>query len=92
MFPKLDPKLASSAYYIGDNLGLHKLIRTFFGTISSKHINYFFMGQNWDMLTPTLTVLGCTRHGYSWAKAWYILRVNFISCNYQCMFPKVVPK
>ena len=40
MFPKLDPKLASSAYYIGDNLGLHKLIHTFFGTISSKRIFY----------------------------------------------------
>ena len=40
MFPKLDPKLASSAYYIGDNLGLHKLIHTFFGIISNKHIFY----------------------------------------------------
>ena len=40
MIPKLDPKLASSANYIGDNLGLHKLICTFFGTISGKHIFY----------------------------------------------------
>ena len=55
MFPKLDPKLASSAYYIGDNLGLHKLNCTFFGTISTRT---FFMGQNWDVLTPTISVFG----------------------------------
>ena len=48
------------------------------------------MGQNLDMLTLTLTVLGCTQLflGHSWV----YFRVNFISCNSQCMFPKVVPK
>ena len=54
MFPKLDPRLAVSAYYTGDNLGLHKIIHTFFGTISNKHI---FYGSKWDMLTPALPVL-----------------------------------
>ena len=43
MFPKLDPKLVSSAYYIGDNLGLHKLNRTFFGTIIFKQTHFLWV-------------------------------------------------
>ena len=65
MFPKLDPKLASSAYYIGENLGVNK----FFSYLLWDYFKQtLFMGQNWDMLTPTLTVLGCTRLflGQSW--------------------------
>ena len=38
MFPKVDPKSGSSAYYIGDNLGLYKFIHTFFGTIWCRNI------------------------------------------------------
>ena len=55
MFPKLDPKLASSAYYIGDNLGLHKLICTFFGAISSKHI---FYGSKLGHAHPNINCFG----------------------------------
>ena len=29
---------------------------------------------------------------YSWAKVEHILRVNFIPCNSQCRFSKIVPK
>ena len=55
IIPKLDPKLASSAYYIGDNLVLHKVICTLFGTISSKHI---FYGSKLGHAHPNINCFG----------------------------------